>query len=100
RREQRLQDVPIAVTAVTATRLAQQGIKGTEELSQVTPGLQMSRLRQSATPFLRGVGSLTSTAGFEAPNSTYIDGIYVPSMPGGFFSFNNIARVEVLKGPQ
>lgn len=100
RREQRLQDVPIAITAVTAERLESAGIAGTEQLTQVTPGLNMTRLRQSSSPFIRGVGTLTSTAGFEAPTATYIDGVYMPSMPAGFFSFNNIARVEVLKGPQ
>ncbi|MEX1148237.1 MAG: TonB-dependent receptor, partial [Sphingomonadales bacterium] len=100
RREQSLQSVPISVTALSAQRLGAAGVESTLELTFMTPSLNMTRLRQSSSPFIRGVGTLTATAGFEVPVSTYIDGVYMPSMPGGIFSLNSIERVEVLKGPQ
>lgn len=100
RRSERLQNVPIAVTAVTQTRLAAIGVATTQDLSIVTPGLTAPQTAGFAQPHIRGVGSSTNGPGIEAPVATYIDGVYLGAAPASLLTLNNIDRIEVLKGPQ
>lgn len=100
KREESVQTIPIAMTAVSANGLEKSGISGTDELSMVIPNLQYSRQISSATPFIRGVGTKNSSAGEESSVSTYVDGVYYSSMVASVMEFNNIERVEVLRGPQ
>jgi iron complex outermembrane receptor protein len=100
RREQNLQDVPIAVTAVTSAALQASGTLNTLQLERVTPGLQIYQTGSAALPFLRGVGSNQSNPGFESPVAIYIDGIYQAGKIGNVFDLPNVERIEVLKGPQ
>lgn len=100
RRSERLQDVPIAISAVTADALSQSGVTNADTLNQAVPGLQFGRQIGGATPYLRGVGSQNSAAGNESSIASYVDGVYRVSLFSSIQSFNNIERVEVLKGPQ
>jgi iron complex outermembrane receptor protein len=69
-------------------------------LSDFVPGLTISRANVGAVPYLRGVGNFTATPGNEAAIATYIDDVYYPAGGSSNYEFNNIARIEVLKGPQ
>lgn len=100
RREQRLQDVPIAVSVLSARTLAASGIGSTDALLAVTPGLVATRQLKGSTPYIRGLGTQSTAPGVESPVAQYVDGVYYTSPAGNIFSFNNIERVEVLKGPQ
>jgi iron complex outermembrane recepter protein len=100
RRSQSLQDIPIAVSAVTADELAERGLTDTLSLQATVPNLTLTENGVSVTPFLRGVGSNQSNPNDEPSVATYIDGVYIASPTGNIFSFNNIERIEVLKGPQ
>ena len=100
KKAENLQEVPISVTAVTANSLDKTGITGTDELSVVVPNLQYGRQVSSATPFMRGIGTKNSSVGDEGSISTYVDGVYYSSMVASVMEFNNIERVEVLRGPQ
>lgn len=100
RREENLQTVPIAITAVTANQLAIAGIRDTTDLSMAVPSLNFSRTAVYAQPYIRGVGTDAFAPGNEASVATYVDGVYIANMNAATFSFNNIERVEVLKGPQ
>jgi iron complex outermembrane recepter protein len=100
RRSQNLRDVPITITAVTAETALSSGITTSKDLELITPGLQFQAKVGNANPFLRGVGTSATGAGNEPPVATYIDGVYIPTMPGAMLSLNNIERIEVLKGPQ
>lgn len=100
RRGQSLQDVPIAVTAITSEDLAAQGLTTSTSLEAAVPSLTMPQSGTVATPFLRGIGSQSANPNDEPSVATYIDGIYVASPLGNMYSFNNIERIEVLKGPQ
>ena len=100
RRSENLQQVPIAVATVTANDIQRAGVNSTDTLRQVTPGVMFTTQQRSAQVFIRGVGSQGTGAGDEAAVPIYIDGVYYPSAWGNMFSFNNIDRVEVLKGPQ
>lgn len=100
RRSERLQDVPLSVSAISGEGLADVGIVNTQDLQIVTPGLVMPNVRNTTTPYLRGVGSQSGTAGSEGAVAVYVDGVYLPSAVSTVFSLNNIERIEVLKGPQ
>jgi iron complex outermembrane receptor protein len=100
RDSQSLQDVPIAVTAVTGDNLVARGMTDTRSVGMSVPNLTLSENGVSVTPFLRGVGSNQSNPNDEPSVATYIDGVYIPSPTGNIFSFNNIERIEVLNGPQ
>ena len=100
RREERLQDVPIAVTAVTAATLTKSGVTNSTDLAQSVAGLTISNNSGYVQPRLRGIGNNVIGLGFEGGVATYIDGVYIGSAPGSLMSLSNIERVEVLKGPQ
>ncbi|WP_313805912.1 TonB-dependent receptor [Sphingobium sp.] len=100
RRSERLQDVPIAVSALTGDQALAAGITGTATIQASVPSLVVARTANSATPFLRGIGSTIGDANAESSVAIYLDGVYQPAAYGNFFEFNNIERIEVLKGPQ
>ena len=100
KRSQRLQDVPIAVTALSSAQLAKRVISTSQDLSQVTPGLTFSQNASFAQPVVRGIGSSSTGLGDEANVATYVDGVYMSKMLGNFYELTGIQSVEVLKGPQ
>ncbi|MFV3077046.1 TonB-dependent receptor [Niveispirillum fermenti] len=100
KRSQNLQDVPIAVTAVTANMLDVAGTYNVLDLEKISPGLQVYQTGASVLPFIRGIGSNQSNPGFESPVAVYLDGIYQANKGGNSFDLANIERIEVLKGPQ
>lgn len=100
RRSERLQNVPVAVTAASAARLAAVGITSTQDLAVVTPGLSAPQTAGYTQPHIRGVGSSTNGPGLEQPVATYIDGVYIAAAPASLLTLNNVDRIEVLKGPQ
>lgn len=100
RREESLQDVPIAVAAVTAQTLESSGIDTTRDLPQMIPSVQFTRSGPSGLIFIRGVGTTNAAAGEESANAVYVDGVYLADLAQAINNFNNIERVEVLKGPQ
>ena len=100
RREEALQDVPIAITAVTARTLKENALTSTDQLSAITPGVGMYHSSSGAQPFIRGVGNTTSAPGNEAPVAIYVDGVYMPATSSALFKFNNISQIDIAKGPQ
>lgn len=100
RREQSLQEVPVAVTVVDAEVMASSGLNTTEDLQLMTPGLVSTSVNGSSQTYIRGVGNQSSVIGGESSVATYVDGVYIASLTGAVFGFNNVERVEVLRGPQ
>lgn len=103
RRSQRLQDVPISITAVSAEQAEAAGVSDVTNLPTIVPNMNMMVTVSGFTPFLRGVGSAQTGAApnEEQPVATYVDGVYIASpSAAATFEFNNIERIEVLKGPQ
>jgi iron complex outermembrane receptor protein len=100
RREERLQDVPVAVSAFTGSQMERAGVEGTKQLTEITPGLNFTQSVFSPQPTIRGIGVRGVGAGDESIVPIYIDGVYQPFIAGAELEFNNIERVEVLKGPQ
>jgi iron complex outermembrane recepter protein len=100
RRSENLQNVPIAVTALSADQLAQGGITSTTDLGMVTPALTVVNQAGNLLPHIRGIGTTAFGAGFENPVAVYVDGVYLAASNASLLTLNNIAQVEVLKGPQ
>jgi iron complex outermembrane receptor protein len=100
KRAQNQQVVPISIVAFTGESLKTQGVMNVVDLPQITPGLGFTRTLVGTNAFLRGVGTTSAGYSTEAPIATYIDGLYLPNSAASSFSFNNVERIEVLKGPQ
>jgi iron complex outermembrane recepter protein len=100
KRSENLETVPIAVTALSGAELAATGVASTEDLGLVTPGLTMVNTAGIILPHIRGIGTTAYGAGLENSVSTYVDGVYLVSGSASLLSLNNVAQVEVLKGPQ
>jgi iron complex outermembrane receptor protein len=100
RRAQRLQDVPIAVTALTGDQIGNQGVTSTHDLAQSVTGLTFTESSGYVQPFIRGIGSTVTNLGEQGTAAIYIDGVYMPSINGQLYELANIESVEVLKGPQ
>lgn len=102
RREENLQSVPIAVTALGAEQIEQLRVTNIEDLSSLAPNLTISTQGQQTIPTLviRGVTSGTSDNAVDPKTGIYVDGIYVGRSVGAIFDLADIERVEVLRGPQ
>jgi iron complex outermembrane recepter protein len=101
RREENLQNVPIAVTAVSGDALEKAGIADTSGLKALVPSLSFSTaVGGLGLPRIRGVGSTGQGPGIENPVATYVDGVYMSSSIGALTSLSDVAQVAVLKGPQ
>jgi iron complex outermembrane recepter protein len=100
RREQGLQDVPIAVNVLTSSTLEAMAVTNTQALMSVVPGLEFTSTGPSGIPYLRGVGSNAGNPNDEPSVATYVDGVYIASPQANIMNLQNIDRVEVLKGPQ
>ncbi len=100
KRAENVQDVPIAITAVTAEQLGAAGVANTSDLTMVAPSLNVGSNAGYFLPRLRGVGNPTFGPGIENAVATFVDGVYVAAVPGTLLSLNSIERVEILKGPQ
>jgi iron complex outermembrane receptor protein len=103
RREENLQDVPIAITAFTGEALELRGSTDIGELTQSVPSVtfEPSRATNSTlTAFIRGVGQQDPLAGFEQGVALYIDDVYVARPQGALLDIYDVERIEVLRGPQ
>lgn len=100
KREQNLQDTPIAISAFSEESLEASRIEGIGDLDVTTPSLAISTNGLGQALFLRGVGSADASPGQEAPVAIYLDNVYQPTTQSNNIPFSNIERVEVLKGPQ
>jgi iron complex outermembrane receptor protein len=103
KREQSVQDVPIAVTAVSGDALVANRITTLTDLSALAPGLvirQSSGGISGAVVNIRGQLSNNSVVGADKQVSVYIDGVYVSAARGAIFELPDIQRIEVLRGPQ
>ncbi|QGN54056.1 TonB-dependent receptor [Novosphingobium sp. Gsoil 351] len=100
RREAKLQDVPVAVTAITGDGLAAADVSTLRTLTQIVPGFIGSRNMGVFQPVVRGVGSTGISIGDEPNIATYVDGVYQPESAANWIDLVEVERVEVLRGPQ
>jgi iron complex outermembrane receptor protein len=106
RREESLQETPVAISAFSAETLEDRQITQTQDLERITPSLQFKPAGQlsgnsaASVVFIRGIGQLDPTAAVDPGVGVYVDEVYVGRSVGGTIEFGDIASVEVLRGPQ
>ena len=100
--EQNLQDVPIAVSAVSGDRLADTGTNSLEDIGNLVPSVTFRKGTTSANSaiVMRGVGTITFSVAAEPSVSTVIDGVVLSRSGQSFIDLVDIDRLEVLRGPQ
>src|SRR5882757_10291682 len=106
RREERLQDIPIAITAFGAAAIEKLGVTNVEQLANFAPNVRfdftapVSGASDAAGVFIRGVGQADFALTTEAGVGTYVDGVYMSRSIGGVLDVLDIDRMEILRGPQ
>ena len=100
RRSERLQDVPITITNVTADQLKNANIQSLAGIQKVTPALRFDNQGPFYQPTIRGVGSAIVTSGSGSNVGIYVDGFYSPNPEAADLQLLNVQNVQVLKGPQ
>ena len=103
RREESLQDVPLSVTAFTSIEMERRNISSALDLVQYVPnfvGHNNTGLATANAYFIRGVGDTESLASKDPPVGTYVDDLFFSRQSANNFSFFDVERVEVLRGPQ
>ncbi|MCG8440770.1 MAG: TonB-dependent receptor [Caulobacterales bacterium] len=102
KREQNVQDVPLAVSVYSADLLQNSGIRNFQDLQVIAPGLNVTSTSNQfvTTPRIRGVGTVGDNPGLESSVGIVIDGVPRPRPGAGFNDLGEIERIEVLRGPQ
>ncbi|HET6592278.1 MAG TPA: TonB-dependent receptor plug domain-containing protein, partial [Xanthomonadales bacterium] len=102
KREQTLQEVPIAVSVVSAEVIEQAQINDIMDLQASVPSLRVTQLQTTGnTNFvIRGFGNGANNPGIEPSVGVFIDGVYRSRSAAALFDLPNLERVEVLRGPQ
>ena len=103
RRDQRLQDVGVSVTALGNDKLRELGVVDSRDLVKAAPGVQLeSTAGGGVNAFLtiRGISQSDYSANQESPNSIYLDEVYLSSPNAAAFTMYDLQRVEILRGPQ
>ncbi|HSN52363.1 MAG TPA: TonB-dependent receptor plug domain-containing protein, partial [Woeseiaceae bacterium] len=103
RREESLQDVPVAVSAFGSDLLRQLQADNLGALSANVPNLNLVQGRGSASSanvFIRGIGQPDALQTFDPGVGIYVDDVYMSRIQGALFDLYDVERVEVLRGPQ
>jgi iron complex outermembrane receptor protein len=103
-RGQRLQDVPIAITAVSGETLEKRGQVNLADLGGFAPNVTLRQAPATYGPavsaFIRGVGQRDTTFALEPGVGIYVDDVYLPTLHGSMLNLVDLDRVEILRGPQ
>jgi outer membrane receptor protein involved in Fe transport len=103
RRNQTVQDVPIAITAIGPQLLENAGVENVRDLEQLAPSLQSSTGQSSATGttiYIRGITTGGDNPGFEPAVGVFIDGVFRARAGVAISELPELERVEILRGPQ
>ncbi len=99
RREENIQETPIAVTAISGDALREQGITNTSELTKSVPSLQINK-GQSNQIYIRGIGERTGFARVDPTVGVYLDDMFLPRADGQLLDTVDVQSIQVLRGPQ
>lgn len=106
KREENLQDTPIAITAVSGAALQERGAADLSAIESLAPNVHFSTsqptsgLSGATAVFIRGIGQRDFTINIDPAVGIYFDGVYVGRSIGALMDLVEIERVEVLRGPQ
>lgn len=103
KREQDLQDTPIAIAAFNKQAIEDQKVSDITDVTATTPNVQIAPSpggSTGATVAIRGAASINPAVTWEPSVGIYVDGVFVAKNVGGLFDVAELERVEVLRGPQ
>ena len=103
KRQEKLQDVPLSITAISGAQLETRGIEGLANLNALAPNLMYRSNNTSnliSTVGLRGSVQGQPAIWVDPPVGMYVDGIYIGKTQGAVFDVVEVERIEVLRGPQ
>ncbi|MFA6122225.1 TonB-dependent receptor [Sphingomonas sp.] len=101
KREQKLQDVPITVTAVSGARMQELGVNSLAEVALYIPGLRIQEQSDNNPGFvIRGITSDSGSSQQGARVSLYYNGVDISRTRGAYQDLYDLERIEVVKGPQ
>jgi len=103
-REQALQDIPLAITAVDAALLEARNQDDVEAIARQAPSVTLNEMGgaygASMGASIRGIGQFDFNPAYEPGVGMYIDDVYYPTLTGANFDLLDLERVEILRGPQ
>src|SRR3569833_257572 len=99
RREENLQKVPLAATALTGDQLEGKAVQSLEDLQYAAPAVSITDQGLTQSVNIRGIGIASGSPAVANGVATYIDGIFQPPIVTSS-SFYDIGSIEVLRGPQ
>lgn len=101
KRAENVQDVPLSITAVTGAKLEALHITQPRQLTIIDPsvGFRQSLNSRTSGMMIRGIGTISFSAGIEQSISTVVDGVVLAD-PSSISTLSDIERVEILRGPQ
>ncbi|MDE0154062.1 MAG: TonB-dependent receptor [Gammaproteobacteria bacterium] len=102
KRAQNIQDIPVAVTALSGDELVEHGITDMFDLQQNAPALRVGQSQTATTANfnIRGIGTSSQNFGLESSVGLYVDGVYRARQSAMINELADVERVEVLRGPQ
>lgn len=102
KREQNLQDVPVAVTAISEETLISRNVSTVSDLPRLAPSLTVTQgnVPTNNSINLRGIGTTAFSTGIEPSVAVIVDDVALLQQAQAFSGLSDIARIEVLRGPQ
>lgn len=103
KRSENIQDVPIAISAVSEQYLESRGVDSIDKLGTIAPNVKIERAPSSKTISqisIRGSVTINPAITWEPAVGLYLDGVYIAKAQGSIFDIADLERVEVLRGPQ
>ncbi len=103
KRDEKLQETPVAVTALDAQVLRESGIRNLANLNQVVPNIEVSTANGNAPAaniYIRGVGQRNTGLNIDSGVGIYLDGVYLARPDGALLDIVDMQSVQVLRGPQ
>jgi iron complex outermembrane receptor protein len=103
KRQESLQETPVAVTVFNEAALRDAGVRNLYDLNQVAPNIEVQSANGNAplaNIYIRGIGQRNTGANIDSGVGIYIDDVYIGRPDGALLDINDIASVQVLRGPQ
>ena len=102
KREQTLQEIPVAVSVVSGADMQESQVLDVKDLQFLVPSLKITQLQTSGNTnfIIRGFGNGANNAGIEPSVGVFIDGVYRSRSAAALNDLPNVERIEVLRGPQ
>ena len=99
KREENIQETPIAVTAMSGEAIKEQGIENVQDLSKSVPSLQVNK-GQSNQIYIRGIGERSGFVRVDPTVGVYLDDLFLPRADGQLLDAVDVRSLQVLRGPQ